>query len=98
MPPTILIIDDDEAILVLLEDLLEESGQVVTHQSPVAALEWLQHNPPPSLALVDLMMPILNGKQLIQRLQADKRNNNLPILEVNASSPHRHPSEPFRIH
>ncbi len=97
MPPTILIIDDDEAILVLLEDLLEESGQVVTHQSPVAALEWLQHNPPPSLALVDLMMPILNGKQLIQRLRADERYHNLPILVVTASAENRDTVEQFGI-
>jgi CheY-like chemotaxis protein len=86
MLPTILIIDDDEAILVLLEDLLEDSGKVITHQNPLAALEWVQHNPPPSVALVDLMMPHLNGKEVIQRLRADERYRNIPILVVTASA------------
>jgi CheY-like chemotaxis protein len=86
MLPTILIIDDDEAILVLLEDLLEDSGTVITHHNPLAALEWAQHNPPASVALVDLMMPYLNGKELIQRLRDDDRYLNIPILVVTASS------------
>ena len=89
MPPTILIVDDDEAILVLLEDLLEDSGQVITHQNPVAALEWSQQNPPPSVALVDLMMPILSGRQLIERLRADERYRDIPILIVTASAENR---------
>jgi CheY-like chemotaxis protein len=86
MLPTILIIDDDEAILVLLEDLLEDSGKVITHQNPLAALEWTRHNPPAAVALVDLMMPDLNGKDLIQILRNDNRYHDIPILVVTASA------------
>jgi CheY-like chemotaxis protein len=89
MLPTILIVDDDESILVLLEDLLEDSGQVITHQNPLLALEWTRQNPPPALALVDLMMPHINGRQLIERLRADERYHNIPILVVTASAENR---------
>jgi two-component system, chemotaxis family, chemotaxis protein CheY len=89
MLPTILIIDDDEAILVMLEDLLEDSGKIIAHQNPLTALEWTRHNPPPSVALVDMMMPHLNGKELIERLRADERYRNIPILVVTASAENR---------
>jgi len=57
MPPTIMIVDDDDQILTLVEILLRRQGyHVLKAQSPYIALELLD-SASPDLALLDYMMP-----------------------------------------
>jgi CheY-like chemotaxis protein len=47
------------------------------------ALETLRRRTP-SLVLIDLVMPVMNGVELIARLRADARWSNLPIVVMTA--------------
>ncbi len=68
---TVLIVDDELAILDLLRDVLEDEGYtVVTATDGLSALE-LVHTEQPALILTDIMLPQMDGLTLSARLQAD---------------------------
>ncbi len=80
----ILVVDDDNSILDLMRALLESEGhQVHTFSSGPDALADALANPPDA-AVVDLMMPGMNGIELIQALRYDPTNRNLPVLLCSA--------------
>jgi two-component system chemotaxis response regulator CheY len=69
--PLILVVEDDDAIRELLAELLEGEGYSVTSarhgQDALARLAALDRLP--SLILLDLMMPVMNGEQFLQALR-----------------------------
>jgi signal transduction histidine kinase len=66
---TILVVDDDEAILQSLRTLLEQEGhRVLTAQSGTEALEIMKTNEL-HLLLVDYFMPRMNGAELIEEIR-----------------------------
>ena|SRR5258706_16113911 len=86
MTGTILVIDDDQAILSLIEDVLDNIGHAIrVFKSPLSAMEWTHNNPPASLALIDLMMPEISGEDVIARLHADDRYSRTPLIVLTAS-------------
>jgi CheY-like chemotaxis protein len=80
----ILVVDDDNSILDLMRALLESEGhQVQAFSSGTDALADALSNPPDA-AVVDLMMPGMNGIEFIQALRYDHTNRNLPVLLCSA--------------
>jgi CheY-like chemotaxis protein len=82
---SVLIVDDDEFI----RDSLEAALQLENYPTAQAAdgqqaLEWLRHHPAPSLILLDLMMPVMNGWQLLDQLRADERLAGVPVVIITA--------------
>ncbi len=81
---TLLIVDDERAILDLLREVLEAEGYtVVTATDGLSALE-LVHAVQPALILTDIMLPQLDGLTLCARLQADPQTAHLPVLLMSA--------------
>jgi two-component system nitrogen regulation response regulator NtrX len=69
MTDTILIVDDEPAILNTLADVLSDEGyQVVTASGGAAALNLLQHESP-AVVLLDIWMPGLDGLETLQRIK-----------------------------
>jgi len=70
---SVLIVDDDEAILDTLRDVLMDTGyEVWTAAGGAEALARLRHaQAPPDVILVDLMMPEMDGWQLTARLREE---------------------------
>ena len=68
----VLIVDDDEEIRALLQDmLLEEGYQVGTARDGQEALELLQREGG-WVILLDIMMPNVDGREVIRQLQANE--------------------------
>ncbi len=68
--PTILVVDDEPGMLRYIETLLElESFRVETVRDGAQAIERLQHDPLPSLVLLDVLMPGLDGLQTLEQLR-----------------------------
>lgn len=67
---TILVVEDEEAILSLAERFLQTLGyQVLTASTPTSALDVVNaHDGPLDLLLTDVVLPEMNGRQLQQRL------------------------------
>lgn len=85
MAAQILIVDDDPDIRETLSELLQAEGYgCATASNGRDALEYLRSHPVPSLILLDLMMPIMDGFEFrAAQLQADALRE-LPVLVVSA--------------
>lgn len=81
----ILVVDDDVDMATLISATLQEHDYVVevAHDGSIA-LEMVKKNPLPSLILLDLMMPIVHGFQLLTRLRADPLTSTIPVIIVTA--------------
>jgi DNA-binding response OmpR family regulator len=75
--PRILIIDDDPAIRNILLANLRKDYDVAAVGSVLEALEIIEKGFIPQVALVDFMMPGLNGDQFIQNMPVP---NCVPVL------------------
>lgn len=92
-PPSnrpILLVDDDIAFRRELKELLIEAGyRVDIADNGWQALAYLQANPPPSLILLDLMMPVMDGWELHAALKADPELRHVPTVVLSCFDRYR---------
>jgi DNA-binding response OmpR family regulator len=82
--PLILVADDDETILGLVVYRLEHSGyRVVTARDGEEALR-LALAERPALAVIDIMMPKLDGYELTRRLRSHEETKDMPVILLTA--------------
>jgi CheY-like chemotaxis protein len=80
-----MIVEDDEGIRDTLQFALElENYTVVTAANGRLGLELLSAIPPPSLILLDLMMPVMNGWEFADALKRDSQLTRIPVVIVTA--------------
>jgi two-component system response regulator AtoC len=78
-PTSILVVDDEEGIRNYLKTLLKLKGyEVSTVSSGSEAIEYFSSNPPPSLILMDILMPEVDGLETLKRLRKSERE--LPVI------------------
>lgn len=83
MTKTILLVDDDPDIIALLKLFLEKEALfVIEAHDGIEAWKCIRHQRV-DLAVIDIMMPGLDGIQLLQLLRADYR---LPVIVISAKS------------
>ncbi|RYF28113.1 MAG: diguanylate cyclase [Comamonadaceae bacterium] len=80
---TVLVVDDLEPHRNLLEDLLFEYADVLTAGCGAEALE-VARELRPDLILMDILMPDMDGLQVLQALQADPQTRGIPIVFLTA--------------
>ncbi|WP_207260331.1 response regulator [Desulfovibrio sp. Huiquan2017] len=81
----ILIAEDDRISQKLAVKIVEELGHTAfVSPNGKHAYESLMTNSGFDLLLTDIMMPEMDGRQLIQTLRGDQRFNNLPIIIMSA--------------
>lgn len=83
----ILVADDDPSVLDSVSWLLRENGYDV-HRAPggASAMEQLDERTP-DLLLMDILMPDADGCQLLERIRADDRWRDLPVLMLSSLPP-----------
>jgi CheY-like chemotaxis protein len=81
----VLIVDDDPEVRDIVCTTLESSG-LKTFQAANgrAAIEWLERHPPPSLILLDLLMPEMDGLEFLNRIQDQGKLVDVPIVVLTA--------------
>ncbi|WP_390622220.1 ATP-binding protein [Tautonia marina] len=78
--PRVLLVEDDETTRLPMSHLLELSGfDVQTACDGPEALEWLAQERP-TLVLLDLMMPRMDGIEVLRRIRGDNQLADLPVL------------------
>ena len=81
---TVLVVEDDPDIRELLKFTLERAGlKVVAAESGEDALTVLD-GPQPSVAIIDWMLPGINGVELTQRLREDPLTSAMPLIMLTA--------------
>lgn len=81
--PRVLAIDDNEDILELIRITLEADYDVVTLCDPVDVLEILDLFEP-DLLILDIMMPRINGYQILEMLRRAPNTKDLPVIVLSA--------------
>ena len=80
----ILIVDDEIANLKLLTELLTRQGyQVRPTESPQLAIDSALRQSP-SLILLDVKMPVMDGFEVCRRLKQDARTRDIPVIFISA--------------
>jgi len=84
----VLVVDDDQGGLEALSDILEYEGYTVERaQNGLQALEHLkQSRPLPSLIILDLLMPVMDGWEFRTRQKEDPELAEVPVLVITAIS------------
>ncbi len=82
----VLLVDDDMRNLIILSNLLQDSGikvfEVADGQQGLDTLDREEID----LMIVDIMMPIMDGYQVITKVREQKRFKNLPIIALTAKA------------
>lgn len=86
-PRPVLVVDDDPDIRETLRFVLEEAGYpVYSAENGQDALQVLADSDPlPGLILLDLMMPIMSGDEMLRALRAVRALAQIPVTIVTAS-------------
>jgi putative two-component system response regulator len=80
--PTVLVVDDMPENLALLGDLLQPDYRVRVANSGHRALEVAAGLPHPDLILLDVMMPDIDGYEVLKCLHADAALRDIPVIFV----------------
>jgi CheY-like chemotaxis protein len=78
---TVLIVDDEPSMLFLLRTVLRDVGhEVLEARDGAAALEFFAGASPPDAVVTDVMMPVMDGHELVARLRADPATQRVPVI------------------
>jgi CheY-like chemotaxis protein len=81
----VLVVEDDPDIRDTMRDVLQSEGlEVVTAANGREALERLASPRRPCIILLDLMMPVMNGLELLEALHHDPNLATIPVFLVSA--------------
>ncbi|MFI6080338.1 response regulator [Streptomyces sp. NPDC051217] len=90
-PYNVLLVEDDPADALLIEDALVERGMarsIAQVPDGLAALEYLRDtaNERPDLIILDLNMPRMNGRELLAALKKDQDLGSIPVVVLTTSA------------
>jgi DNA-binding response OmpR family regulator len=89
MKEKILIVDDDETMVNLLATILEIEGFTAWKALDGQSALDLMSRELPDLVLLDIMMPGIDGFEVLARLRSDPRTEELPVIMLTARSDDR---------
>ena len=82
--PTLLVVDDTPDNLTLMSSLLKDDYKVKVASNGDKALKIAAGEAPPDLILLDIVMPEMDGYEVCQRLKAEPRTRNIPVIFLTA--------------
>jgi putative two-component system response regulator len=82
--PVVLVVDDQPENLAILGELLQTHYRVKVANSGERALRVAAAQPRPDLILLDVMMPNLDGYQVLARLRSNPLTSHIPVIFVTA--------------
>ena len=80
----ILVVDDEPQNIVVMREILKTGYTVIAATDGAKALSLAQSATPPDLIMLDIMMPGIDGYEVLRRLRADPRTAGLPVILVTA--------------
>jgi CheY-like chemotaxis protein len=91
---TVLVVDDDPDIRETLSELLDANGyEVLEAENGQIALDVLKNTPRfPCVVLLDLSMPVLDGREFLRRRASDPILRRIPVVVVSGSN---QPADPI---
>jgi len=80
----VLVVDDDFINRKLIQALLKRHSDLVSEiveaENGSEALQTLRDNPDIDLILLDILMPVLDGKEFLKIFRSDPENSRIPVI------------------
>ena len=94
---TILVIEDDSDLSILVSELLREEGyEVAVASTGAAAFEWLEMHTP-SIIVLDMMVSDLSGWDFDDRRRCDARLASIPMVVTSGLPPKELAARPLDV-
>jgi DNA-binding response OmpR family regulator len=85
--PVVLIIDDDKELLTLVSLLLKRINvQSIPMSSGSSALQWISTAEQLHLVILDLMLPDMDGFEILRRIRSNHALDTIPVLILSAKA------------
>ncbi len=82
---TVLVVDDEQSLLFLLQQIVEEEGHnVLIAENGKNALQIVEEQQP-GLVISDVMMPLMNGYQLLEKIKNNPAWRNIKVVLISAA-------------
>jgi putative two-component system response regulator len=81
---TVLVVDDQPENLAIVGELLQATCRIKIANSGQRALRAAQTEPRPDLILLDVMMPEMDGYEVLERLRENPLTRDIPVIFVTA--------------
>jgi len=82
---TIMIVDDTEVNIVILVEALQEEYDLIVAINGIEAIDILKEQKP-DLILLDIMMPEMDGYEVLSNLKKERNLGNIPVILLSAIS------------
>ncbi|MDR0487462.1 MAG: response regulator [Treponema sp.] len=84
--PTVLVVDDIDTNVMILEEILKGSYNIITANNGRVALEKLHGlDALPKIILLDIFMPEMNGYQMLEEIKSDRALQRIPVIFITTS-------------
>ncbi|MDR3600488.1 MAG: response regulator [Desulfosporosinus sp.] len=81
-------IDDNPLILMVIKlALIDDGNSVIAFDNCSEAYAELENGLKPDIILVDLRMPGMNGKELVERMRSNSKFDYIPVTIITGSIP-----------
>ena len=85
--PSALIVEDDAQVAEVLRFILEHEGyEPLVAADGLAARQLIGSIPPPAIAILDIMLPYVDGFELLARVRASETWRAVPVIMLTARS------------
>lgn len=82
----VLVVDDEPDVLLLCRLNLQQRGHELLEATDGSTALQLALERHPDVVVLDLMMPGMNGYEVLETLQQDERTSDIPVLVLTAKS------------
>ncbi len=85
MKRTILVIDDEQSIRMLLENFLGKEFEVITKNDGLEGIKFLEEGNLPDIIVADIQMPNMDGYEFLENAKASGFFNHIPIIMLSGN-------------
>jgi two-component system alkaline phosphatase synthesis response regulator PhoP len=84
--PRVLVTDDDDTIRAVVKLMLERGGyEVIEATNGREVLQMMEQTPVPDIIILDLMMPYIDGLQVIKKIRSHPEWERVPVIMLSAN-------------
>jgi DNA-binding response OmpR family regulator len=85
MKRTLLVIDDEQSIRMLLENFLGKEFEVVSKNDGLEGIKFLEEGNLPDLIVADIQMPNMDGYEFLENAKASGFFNHIPVIMLSGN-------------
>ena len=85
MKRTVLVIDDEQSIRMLLENFLGKEFDVITKNDGLEGIKFLEEGNLPDIIVADIQMPNMDGYEFLENAKASGFYNHIPVIMLSGN-------------